>query len=575
MCGIVGYTGYQNAENIVIDGLKALEYRGYDSAGIAMVNEKEIAVFKTVGRVAELEKILPTISTKTAIGHTRWATHGAPITDNAHPHLSFDGKIAVVHNGVISNYEALKKGLTDRGITFKSSTDSEIIAHMLALENTSDMRTAIENVGNKLEGATTFLAIRADDNAIYARRCGASLAIGIGENESLVASDATAISRFTKNLVFMRDGECAEITPSHVTFFKNGKKINKQIIKSKHIAPKECTCYMRAEIDEIPDALRRTQTQILHDLDENTLRRIKSAHKIYFCGCGTAFHACLYGKAIFERLLNVPCECVVASEFDSVRFVNKRDVGIFITQSGETADTLIALNLLKKSKAYSIAITNVPSSSITFEADKTLLLDAGAEIAVAATKSYNCQLLALYIIASICSLGYYDESKSSRLCDAIQALFDDALYEERIKKASLFFIGKGIDNVTAKEGALKFKEITYKSADAYYAGELKHGSIALIDDNSVAVFVATEQGDKHRIEATVSELRSRGAYVIAVSAIGDIGANKTLSLPLLQDNLLYPIISIVPLQSLALNASLCLGLNPDKPRNLAKSVTVV
>lgn len=574
MCGIVGYTGYQNAKNIVVDGLKTLEYRGYDSAGIALADD-DIHLYKTAGRVEELERILPDLTTRVAIGHTRWATHGAPNAQNAHPHISFDGQIAIVHNGVITNCDELKKDLLARGITFLSSTDSEIIAHLIALEDTSDMPFAIEKVGKMLQGATTFLAIKAGDDAIYARRFGASLAVGIGEKENFVASDTLAISKHTRKIVLLQDGECAKITPRGVLFFKDGKTISKQTMKIKRVAPKECSCHMRSEIDEIPDAMSRTYREITHSLDIKSVQKIKSARKIYFCGCGTAYHAGLYGKYAFEKLLGIPCETVVASEFDSEKFIDEDSVCIFITQSGETADTLIALSECKKAGATTIAITNVNGSSICFEADKTFLLDAGAEVAVAATKSYNCQLLALYLIAKKCAEKDFSQEDMAKLIQAIRDCQMPVLYEEKIKKANLFFVGKGVDNVTAREGALKFKEITYKMTDAYQAGELKHGAIALIDDKSVVITIITDSSDKHRIEATISELRSRGAYVIALSSVGDVGANKTTYLPFVKDELLYPILSVLPLQNLALTASLCLNLNPDKPRNLAKSVTVI
>lgn len=574
MCGIVGYTGYQNAKNIVVDGLKTLEYRGYDSAGIAIM-DRDIRLYKTAGRVEELGKILPDLAAHVAIGHTRWATHGVPSAQNAHPHLSFDGQIAVVHNGVITNCEELKKQLIEKGIRFKSTTDSEIIAHLLVLEDTSDMPSAIEKVGKMLQGATTFLAIKAGDDTIYARRAGASLAVGIGIGENFVASDTLAISKHTRKTILLKDGECAAITPNGVRFFKDGKTIEKQPVKIRRTAPKECSCHMRSEIDEIPDAMARTYKKISRSVDADTIEKIVSARKIYFCGCGTAYHAGLYGKYVFEKVLGIPCESIVASEFDNPQFIDDRCVCIFITQSGETADTLLALSECKKAGALTIALTNVAGSTITFEADKTLLLDAGAEVAVAATKSYNCQLLALYLLAKICKNKAMQKCDFDKLVKAVKESQFCNLYDDKIKKSNLFFVGKGVDNVTAKEGALKFKEITYKMTDSYQAGELKHGAIALIDDKSIVVTIVTNSSDKHRIEATVSELRSRGAYVLALSAVGDVGANKTTYLPFLSDDLLYPIVSILPLQNLALTASLCLNLNPDKPRNLAKSVTVI
>lgn len=574
MCGIVGYSGYQNAKNIVIDGLKTLEYRGYDSAGIAFLGD-DISIYKTAGSVAKLEALLPDISFHTAIGHTRWATHGKPTAKNAHPHLSFDGNIAVVHNGVIENCEELRGELIEKGITFVSDTDTELIAHLLALENNDNMLEAMERVGNRLLGATTFLAIKKGDDAIYARRMGASLAIGLGDGESFVASDTLAISRYTTKTVVMKDGEYAVLRGGSAAFFKDGKPILKQPVRIKRIPPKPCACYMRAEIDEISSAISRTYTSAKSVLTDGLLQKIKKAKRLYLVGCGTAYHAGLYGKYILERALNIPCEAVAASEFDSVRFLDKNCFVIFITQSGETADTLCALDVCKAKGARTLAITNVAHSSVTYLADCTLLTEAGAEVAVAATKSYNCQLLALYMLAMCAEGRDFDTADLDRLANAIRLVSAYDLYEERFKRAKLFFVGKGLDCVTAREAALKFKEITYKMTDSYSAGELKHGAIALIDGKSTVVVIATAQADKHRIEATVSELRSRGAYVIALSSVGDIGANKTLSLPFVKDDAMYPLIAIVPLQSLALNASLCLGLNPDKPRNLAKSVTVI
>lgn len=574
MCGIVGYSGFQNAKNIVVDGLKTLEYRGYDSAGIAFGGES-IQIYKTAGSVAQLESILPDIYSHTAIGHTRWATHGKPNAINAHPHLSFDGRIAVVHNGVIENCDELRRELSSKGINFISDTDSELIAHLLALEDDSDMIGAVDRVGKRLEGAATFIALKKGDDSIYVRRKNTSVAIGIGEGECFVASDTLAISKYTLKTVILKDGECAVLRGGSVSFFKDEKPILKQAVRIRRLPPKPCTCHMRAEIDEIPAALARTFDSIENTVDCEILDMLKNARRIYLTACGTAYHAGLYGKEILEKALDIPCEAVAASEFDRVRFADDKCTVILITQSGETADTLNAIELCKKRGAKTLAVTNVAHSSITYAADKTLLLDAGAEVAVAATKSYVCQLYALYLLAKKAAGNSCDKDSVEKLAQAVRSVMAYEIYEDKIKRANIFFVGKGLDGITSREAALKFKEITYKMTDAYSAGELKHGAIALIDDKSVVFVVATAQEDKRRIEATVSELRSRGAYTVALSAVGDIGANKTMYLPFTYDEQLYPIISIVPLQSLALAASLCLGLNPDKPRNLAKSVTVI
>lgn len=574
MCGIVGYIGYQNAKDVVLDGLKTLEYRGYDSAGIALLSEEKINVFKAKGRVFDLEKTLPNIYSPIGIGHTRWATHGSPSAINAHPHLSFDGQIAVVHNGVIDNFEELKGYLSSHNITLRSQTDSEVIAHLLSLEDTDDMLLALRNVGKKLKGATTFLAIKKGENKIYARRYGAALAVGLGERENLVASDTLALAKYTRQAVILQDGEYAVLSPDGVEFFDEEKRIAKEVIQISPPLLSTHNCHMRAEIDEIPSSIMRTYESISKSIDFSTRNRIKMAKKICFFGCGTAYHAGLYGKNVFEKCLKIPCQCTVSSEIDTT-FIDENCVAFFITQSGETQDTLLALRACKKVGAHTIAIVNVPSSTISFEADKTFCLNAGAEIAVAATKSYVCQLLCLYLIAKSVIGESIEKKQISHLCNAVKKVQKQSVYEEKIKNANLFFIGKGIDYITAKEGALKFKEITYKMTDAYQAGELKHGAIALIDCNSVTIALATDKASVSRIKATISELRSRGAHTLAISSIGDVGADKTLFLPNVEDKMLYPLLCMLPLQRLALETSLSLSLDPDKPRNLAKSVTVI
>lgn len=568
----MGYIGGKDATNIVIDGLKTLEYRGYDSAGIALLNDK-INVYKSAGRVFELEKIIPNLPSHVGIGHTRWATHGIVCKENAHPHLSFDGSIAIVHNGIIDNSDNLKRELESKHISLLSSTDSEIIAHLLALDSNSAMTDKILNVSKRLRGSVTFLAICTNDDAIYAYKQGASLSIGLGNGENFIASDVPAISKFTENILQLDDGEYAKITKSEVLVFKDGNRIDKSPIKIKCDIPKDCACHMQAEIDEIPFALSRTKESIEIGFDASLREMLTQADCIYLFGCGTAYHACLYGKVVIEKLLHIPCKCVVGGEFDEERFINKNCPCIFVSQSGETADTLLALEYAKSFGAKTIAITNAPTSAIARCADKSLFIDAGVEIAVAATKSYVCQLYALYLIARLASNKNIDDI--NHLLNAVNDAESIEICHKKIKDARVFFIGKGIDYITAKEGALKLKEITYKSADAYQAGELKHGTIALIDNNSTAIAIVSTQKNKQRIQATISELRSRGAYVIALSSVGETGADITLNLKEIHDELLYPITSIIPLQRLALTTCRALKLNPDKPRNLAKSVTVV
>lgn len=583
MCGIIGYTGYQNAKNIVLDGLKTLEYRGYDSAGIAFAGES-LTVFKRAGRVQCLEGILPDTDAHCAIGHTRWATHGIPNATNAHPHLSFDKKIAIVHNGVIENYDELKAELTSRGIAAVSDTDSELIAHLLALES-GEMIKRIERVGARLRGAASFLAIREGDDRIYLRKQGASLSVGVGDGECFVASDNLALSRHTKTIYVLNDGESAVLSPAGANFYKSGAAISKQPIRIKRVPPKPCSCHMRSEIDEIPAALGRTFDSVAK-ADAGIFGKLAKAEQIYLIGCGTAYHVAQYGVKVFENALSKPCFAISASELALSRIFAYGAYGIFITQSGETADVLIAIEKCKAAGMPTLAITNVSGSSASLYCDDFIDIDAGAEVAVAATKSYCCQLLALYLLAKAARAIYkgrpcaqfFDSFRGEalpKLSSCARSVLAENIFEERIKHANLFFVGSGYDHITAMESALKFKEITYKMADSYASGELKHGPIALIDGKSVAIVFATCHALKSRIETCVSELRSRESTVIAISAVGDVGANKTVPLPYISDAELYPIISVIPTQNLALATSLCLGLNPDRPRNLAKSVTVI
>lgn len=556
-----------------MDGLRTLEYRGYDSAGVALGGQK-LRVFKTAGRVHRLEAMLPEGVFHSGIGHTRWATHGKPNAINAHPHLSFDGKIAVVHNGVLENCEELKRELEARGVVCASETDSEIIAHMLALAGEEDMTVAVRKVGDMLKGAATFLAMREGDEKVYAFRRGASMLVASGEGESFAASDGLALARYVRKAIVLEDGEYARIAPDGCAVFKDGKRAVKQPIVLKRTPPRDCACHMRAEIDEIPDALARSFESVRTELHGEIVKEIAAADRIVLSGCGTALHACRFGKILAQKLAKKPAEAIAASELEP--FECKNTAAIFITQSGETADTLLAVKACKDAGAFTIAITNAEGSSISFVADRTLCLDAGAEVAVAATKSYCCQLLALYMLFRGVMGDPMREEELFRLTAAAEkCVAMEELYEDKMSNCKMFFVGRGQDLITAKEGALKLKEITYRQAEAYAAGELKHGPIALIDPQCAVVVVATSRECLPRIRATVCELRSRGAYTIGVSSVGDVGADRAIALPALEDELLAPLIAVIPLQCLALSASLRLGLNPDKPRNLAKSVTVI
>ena len=574
MCGIVGYTGSKNAKDIVIEGLYTLEYRGYDSAGIALGGNK-ISVTKTSGRVSELESKMKESDSTIGIGHTRWATHGGPTTRNAHPHLSFNNKIAIVHNGIIENCDLLKKEVMSHGIVFNSDTDSEIIAHLVAMEDQSNMVQAIENVAAKIEGAANFLVIREGDNNIYCHKKNAALNIGIGEDGNYVASDMLALAKHTKKGIVLSDDETAILTPTEVKVYKDGKEIKKDIIDINCKEPKVCPCYMQAEIEEIPDALLNTYDSFYKSIKQDCIAKAVSAERIAIVACGTAYHAGLYGKEVIETIANIPVDVFIGSEYDRARFINDKTFAIFISQSGETADTLAAVNRSKSLGATTLSITNVANSSITFISDYSLILEAGPEIAVAATKSYNSQLLMLYLFANSLAGKVITRDVIENLATQANMLLSHSIFTESIAKDNLFFIGKGIDELSAMEGALKFKEITYKMAEAYASGELKHGTIALMDPNCTVIALATNEDYKQKITVSVSEIKARKAKTIGISAIGEIGCDISLFLPKLEDVLLYPLLSIIPMQLLALSTSNYLGINPDKPRNLAKSVTVV
>ena len=573
MCGIVGYTGFRNAQEIVVEGLKTLEYRGYDSAGIALENQK-IEVFKSLGRVSELAKILPYAKSCTAIGHTRWATHGVPLVKNAHPHLSFDGKIAVVHNGIIENFKNLKSDLQTRGIPFVSDTDSEIIAHLLALDASENFLERVENVAKMLKGSATFLAIRENDENIYCAKNGASLAVGNRNGESFVTSDTLAVCSYLDKITPLQDGDIAVLSKNDIKIFNSLKRVQRKSYAIERTLPKECDCFMSNEINDIPKAVLDTANLFLANENPLAEQRIKEAKRLFFVGCGTAYHACLYGKRVFSLLTDKVCEAVESSEFDE-GLLSDKSVAIFISQSGETLDTVLAAKKCIERGIFSIAICNVRGSLLHITADSTYFLEAGAEIAVAATKSYVCQLTLLFLLAKRCVSAQLSEDFVQKLANCLEYAQDATLSVQPTIKKKIFFIGKGLDVITAKEAALKVKEVTYKMTDAYPAGELKHGPIALIDKDSVAVVIVTNSDDYGRIEATISELKSRGAYVVQVGNVKNLGADEFVYVKTPKDKLLSPIVTILPLQRFALDLSVALGLNPDKPRNLAKSVTVI
>ena len=612
MCGIVGFTGRENALPILIKGLHALEYRGYDSAGIAAITkEGELRVIKTRGRIEALEKkVLAAgdIDCTCGIGHTRWATHGEPSDANSHPHLGGDGKIAVVHNGIIENYLELREYLTARGYVFHSETDTETVAHLIAElhKNSTDgdiVRTVLRAI-HRVHGSYALGVVSLDrpDEIIAARRDN-PLVIGLGEGENMIASDITAIIRRTRKYIILDDNEVAVVRPDEVIVYNNfGERIEKEVrTVTWDLSAAEKGGYehfMIKEIMEQPRAISDTIRPRLKDgeivFEENGLTddRMANAKHVHIIGCGSALHAGIVGQRVIESLCRVRCTARVASEF---RYENPiivpDDLCIVISQSGETADTLAAMRQAKAAGAFTVAIVNVVSSTIAREADGVLYTWAGPEISVATTKAYSAQLSALYLIAGRLAFvrGLMDAEQHKAFCASLAALPDlvqktleckeqmQFLATRYNNRASVFFLGRGLDYAAAMEASLKLKEISYIHSEAYAAGELKHGTISLIEDGTLVVALATQHELYEKTVSNIREVTSRGAEVILIAGAdftGDESACRhVVRLPECPA-ILSASLSIVPLQLLAYYIAVERSCDVDKPRNLAKSVTV-
>ena len=605
MCGIVGYTGKQKAYPILINGLKALEYRGYDSAGIALFESGELKISKEKGRVKNLDdnSDLKLSNSSIGIAHTRWATHGIPSSDNAHPHLDNSGNFAVVHNGIIENYLELKEFLSKNGYKFKSETDTEVIPNLIHYyyEKEKDFLQAFNRTVKDLQGSYAILVLSPLFEGIYVAKMNSPLVIGECEGENFIASDIPAVLEYTKNFYFLNDGDLAYITNNNLVFYNDNLKeisIPKKVIDwDKNAADKNgYEDFMLKEIFEQPRAINETLAGriILDDkcnfLDINIdSKYLKNVNKIYIVACGTAMHAGRVGKTIIEELTNIVTIVDVASEFRyNNPVIDKNTLCIFISQSGETADTIAALKLAKKSGAKTIAISNVIGSSITREADYTIYTHAGPEIAVASTKAYVSQIstisaLAIYFaeILQVKDNTYLEKLKRELLDipEKIDVILKNSENYKKIAKnihnvKNCFYIGRGNDYTTAMEGSLKLKEIAYIHSEAYPAGELKHGPIALIEDGTSVMGIVT---NKKILEKTISNLQeviTRGAKVILITDCNC--ENKDMNIINIPNTnyLLMPMLAIVPLQLIAYYIAKEKNLDVDKPRNLAKSVTV-
>lgn len=606
MCGIVGYIGDRKANKVLINGLLKLEYRGYDSAGIAVLENNNIVCIKNVGRVGGLQKKegINDLDSTIGIAHTRWATHGKPSEINAHPHLDCTGKFAVVHNGIIENYNELKTKLIDEGYTFVSQTDTEVIPNLINYyyKEEKDLLKATYRACKDFKGSYAIEVVSSiePDKIIVARK-DSPIVIGVNGDEKFVASDIPAVLEYTKNFYLINDGEFVELTRNSIKFYdKDFKEIKKEIAKiewDKRAGSKDgYEDYMIKEIYEQPKAIRETIGSRLKEdekcefTDLNFDKEfLKSINKIKIVACGTAMHSGLVAEKVFEKLLRIETEVEVASEFrynDTI--IDEKTLSIFISQSGETADTIAALKLAKKNHSKTIAISNVIGSSITREADYTIYTHAGPEIAVASTKAYTSQVVLLEILAIyFAEILEKDEKKVKELKDDILGLpkkVEETLKnEEQIKelaknivdKKDVFFIGRGIDYTVSLEDSLKLKEVSYIHSDAYAAGELKHGPIALIENGVPVIATMTDEKLVKKSISNLQEVITRGAKAIVVTNLDlkEYNFENVVQIPRV-NKLLSPVISVIPMQLFAYYVAKHKNIDVDKPRNLAKSVTV-
>lgn len=605
MCGIVGYTGQRDAVSVLLEGLKRLEYRGYDSSGIAVFKDGKIVLRRSVGKLERLAANIAghPLTGSTGIGHTRWATHGRPSEENAHPHV--EGGVAVVHNGIIENYIELKEELIKDGARFKSETDTEVITHLVhrSIKKGSSLEDAVRAATARLRGTYALAAIsEKEPDKIVGTRMECPMILGIGDGEAILSSDIPAILDVTRRAIFLRDGEMAVITRNKVTLTAlDGAAVTREpllIDWSPVMAEKGgYRHFMLKEIFEQPRAVADTfRGAVMEDTGGVFLNkfniRLKDIARVYIIACGTSWHAGLIGRHLVEEFLKVPAEADLASEFRGRKaIIDKRTLIIAISQSGETADTLAAVKEAKKRGASVIAICNVMESSLTREADWSFMTHAGPEIGVASTKAFTTQLVALYLLAvhfgaAAGNIGA-EETKTLlhelvMLPKKIEKALDSAPMIETLAKKyfnfrDFIYLGRGMNFPIALEGALKLKEISYIHAEGYAAGEMKHGPIALIDEDMPVVAIAPNDSTYPKMLGNIEEAKARGARIIAVVNEGDREASKkaddVITVPSASVHL-TPIIMSIPLQLLAYHIAVLKGTDVDQPRNLAKSVTV-
>ena len=607
MCGIVGFVGKKEASNVLVEGLSKLEYRGYDSAGVAIIEDGKINVKKYKGRLKNLEDKLKEepLRGTIGIGHTRWATHGEPSDVNSHPHNNGQATISVVHNGIIENYIKLREWLGKKGYEFFSETDTEVIPNLIDYYYNGDLFEAVTKAVNKLEGSYAIGVISNNEpDKLIAVRKDSPLIVGLGEDEYFIASDIPAVLNHTRDVYLLEDKEFVVITKDGVELkTEDGEKIEKEVY---HVTWDAVSAekggyedFMLKEIHEQPKAIKDTLTSrivknepINIDNIDFTKEDLEKFDRIFIVACGTAYNAGLVGKAAIEKMVKIPVEVDIASEFRyRDPLITEKSLLIVVSQSGETADTLAVLRDAKKVGARVLAVTNVVGSSVSREADDVIYTWAGPEIAVASTKAYETQLIAMYIIAL-----YFAEKKGVMSAEEIEAIKDELAVlpdkvtdvlerkEELQRFASknymhkdMFFLGRGVDYAVAIEGSLKLKEISYIHSEAYAGGELKHGPIALIEEGTSVIALLTEERLKDKMISNIREVVTRGAKVFAIAFEGDEEAEKVADevvyIPRTLD-ILSPVLSVVPLQLISYYVAKEKGCDVDKPRNLAKSVTV-
>jgi len=608
MCGIIGYIGSKEAVPILLDGLKKLEYRGYDSAGIAVLKDNKIKIVKCKGKVAKLENLLEKDAPKgnIGLGHTRWATHGKPNNINAHPHNGCNSEIVVVHNGIIENYMSLRERLILEGHNFISETDTEVLPHLIESNYQNDFTLAVKKSIKEIEGSYAIGIISTrDPGKVVASRCGSPLIIGIGEGEMFLASDIPALLSYTNRVIFLEEREIATITKDGVEIINSeGKILHKEVInidwdeemteKSgyKHFMLKEIFQETMVIRNSLEDRINlSTKALELNNLSL-PLDKIKEIEKISIFACGSSYYTALVGKYIFEELTGIPVEVDYSSEFRYRKILlGKKDLAILISQSGETADTLAALRACRKTGSYILALTNVRGSTISREADSVMYIKAGPEIGVATTKAFIGQLMCLYIL-SLFFAQVRETLDSSEINKIISELIKISqiveiillkepeivkLSEEFHKYHNFLYLGRGINYPIALEGALKLKEISYIHAEGYAAGEMKHGPIALLDKTFPVVVIVPQDKVYTKVINNIKEVKARDTLVLAIATEGDKEiiniVDKVFYIPKTSD-ILYPILSVIPLQLFAYHIADRLGCDVDKPRNLAKSVTV-